>query len=89
MKVLHFLNFQLIPVLELQCATRTGIPRCYRHWGFKVLHVFELQGAGKKEVTIKEKKKKMMIKNKLKRSKEVGVDAVSYTHLTLPTMAVV
>ena len=68
MKVLHFMNFQLIPVLDLQCATRAGIPRCYRHWDFKVLHDFELQGAGKKEMTTKEKKKKMMIK-KIKRGR--------------------
>ena len=53
MKVLHFLNFQ--------CATHTGIPR----WHFKLLHVFELEGTGKKETMTKEKKKMMTIKNKI------------------------
>ena len=57
MKVLHFLNFQ--------CATHTGIPR----WHFKLLHVFELEGTGKKETMTKEKKKMMTIKNKMKINK--------------------
>ena len=66
MKVLHFPIFQLIHVLELQCATLTGIPRCCRHWHFKVLYVFEPQGAGK-EVTTKQKQKKEEKKEKKKR----------------------
>ena len=76
-KVIHIFQyegatFSELSVLDLQCATRAGIPRCYRHWDFKVLHDFELQGAGKKEMTTKEKKKEDDDKKDQKRSGWTG-----------------